>query len=107
MLVNLYAKHYNPQTAADDPGVPMHLVPDINALLGRSTVKEVYDQMEADLLEATKLLPTQRNYKNHPVQASAEGMLAKLYLYKVPTTKPCNTQIRHCNTTHSYMITKL
>ncbi len=82
MLVNLYAKHYNPQTAADDPGVPMHLVPDINALLGRSTVKEVYDQMEADLLEATKLLPTQRNYKNHPVQASAEGMLDKLYLYK-------------------------
>jgi tetratricopeptide (TPR) repeat protein len=82
MLVNIYAKHYNPESCSTDPGVPLYLVPDINVSRTRSTVKEVYDQIETDLLLAAELLPQHTSYNIHPVKASAWGLLAKLYLYK-------------------------
>lgn len=81
-LVNEYAKHFNSATAAADPGVPMPLKPDINALPGRSTVKEVYDQIEKDLLEAASLLYENSRFTYRPNKASAFGTLARMYLYK-------------------------
>lgn len=58
MLVNRYAKAYNASTAASDLGVPLVLVPDLNGTPSRSTVKEVYDQILADLAIAKSNLST-------------------------------------------------
>lgn len=80
-LVNAYAKHYNSATAATDLGVPMHLEPNINALPARSTVKEVYEQIEKDLLQSTELLPDVPAYSYRPGKAGAFGVLARMYLF--------------------------
>ncbi|MDO5522502.1 MAG: RagB/SusD family nutrient uptake outer membrane protein [Bacteroidia bacterium] len=82
-LVNAYAKHYDPQTAATDPGVPLILDEDINREnLTRATVQEVYDQIQEDLKEAEKYLPARP--KLNAFRASKPvglGMLARMYLY--------------------------
>jgi len=44
-----YAKAYNSSTASTDLSVPLVLVADINASPARNTVKEVYEQIIADL----------------------------------------------------------
>lgn len=44
-----FAKAYNPTTASTDLSVALVLAPDINANPTRSTVKQVYDQILADL----------------------------------------------------------
>ncbi|MGJ1205538.1 RagB/SusD family nutrient uptake outer membrane protein [Sphingobacterium lactis] len=49
MLVNRFAKTYNATTANTDLGVPLILVPDINAMPKRNSVKETFDQILADL----------------------------------------------------------
>jgi len=81
-LVNEYAMHYNAATASTDLGVPLPLKPDINALLPRATVKEVYEVIEKDLLSAIDLLPEKAIYSYRPSKAAAYGTLARVYLYK-------------------------
>lgn len=81
MLVNLYAKHYNPATATTDLAVPLMLKPDINAQKSRATVKEVYELIEQDLLGAVELLPVEVDLNYHPTKAGAYGLLARMYLY--------------------------
>jgi len=85
LVVNEYAQHYNPANP-DQPGVAMPLVPDISAQLGRSTVKEVYEQMLADLYEALSLLDdnyqainTYANYR--PGKASIYALIAEINLF--------------------------
>lgn len=82
MLVNLYGKHYDPDTYDTDLGVPLYLEPDINAALPRATVKEVYNRIEEDLQTAVDLLAPQVPFNYHPSQAGVKGLLAKLYLYQ-------------------------
>lgn len=82
MLVNTYAKHYNPASADKDAGVPLYLEGDINAANARSSVKAVYDQIEKDLTTAVPLLPPTATLNAHPSQASTYGLLAKMYLYQ-------------------------
>ncbi len=90
-LVNLWAQPYGFTAVADHLGVP--LVTDAAAdpyaasnNLPRATVKQVYDQMEADLLEAESKLPA--SYPDaftqvaRATQGSARALLARLYLYK-------------------------
>ncbi|MDO4702980.1 RagB/SusD family nutrient uptake outer membrane protein [Tannerella sp.] len=86
-LVNAYAKHYDPATADTDMGVPMPLKPDINALLPRSSVKEVYALIENDLLEAAELLPDKAKHNYKPTKGAAYGILARVYLYKADYPK--------------------
>lgn len=81
MLVNLYAKHYNAATADQEPGVPLHIKADINALLERASVKAVYKVIEDGLLEAAELLPATSTSNYYPPKAAAWGLLAKAYLY--------------------------
>lgn len=81
-LVNAYAKHYDAQTASSDPGVPLILDENIEqSNLKRATVKEVYDQIQRDLDEASKYLPAKP--KHNAFRASAPvgyGMRARMYL---------------------------
>ncbi|MCG8410038.1 MAG: RagB/SusD family nutrient uptake outer membrane protein [Bacteroidales bacterium] len=83
ILVNLYAKHYNPTTAASDLGVPIRAGIGFEEDLSRKSVKEVYDLIITDLKDAVDNLPAkQKNSFNYrPSKASAYGLLARTYLY--------------------------
>jgi tetratricopeptide (TPR) repeat protein len=82
-LVNLYAKHYNPETAEEDPGVPLVLAADINEKHRRNTVKEVYDQIIADLNEAIPDLPERSlaTTKFRGCKAGGYALLSRAYLF--------------------------
>lgn len=82
-LVNAYGKHYDPATAATDPGVPLMLDEDINKTnLQRASVQAVYDQIKKDLDEAAFDLP-ERPVLNafRASKPVGYGMLARMYLY--------------------------
>lgn len=82
LLVNIYARHYDPATAATDPGVPLVLVADISAKHRRNTVKEVYDQIILDLDEAVKSLPANSKItKFRTNKAAGYALLSRVYLY--------------------------
>lgn len=82
LLVNVYAQHYDQTTAATEPGVPLVLEADINAKHRRNTVKEVYDQIIADLTAATNDLPLNNKLnKFRARKAGAYALLSRVYLY--------------------------
>lgn len=80
-LVNVYAKHYDPQTAATDYGVPVLLSEDINASYKRNTVKEVYDQIFTDLDQAQQYIPDEPVTRYRASRQLLNGFMAKMYLY--------------------------
>ena len=77
-LVNIYGQPYT-----HDPnalGVPLVLHYDVNALPGRSTVKQVYAQIVSDLKTALKSAPSYKSsvfISNYAI----EGLLARVYMY--------------------------
>lgn len=83
-LVNLYGVAYNQGKPETDLGVPLKLDATVTGeFYARNTVKEVYDQIERDLLEGNRLLttyPESRNFYriNH---VAAKAMLSRMYLY--------------------------
>ncbi|WEK20572.1 MAG: RagB/SusD family nutrient uptake outer membrane protein [Candidatus Pedobacter colombiensis] len=80
-LVNGYANHYNPVTAATDLGVPILLSEDINAPYKRNTVAEVYAQIQKDLDEALPNLAATAPNNFHPIKSVGFAFLSKMYLY--------------------------
>ncbi len=74
-LIIRWAKPYEPATAATDPGVPLVLTYDPVDRPARATVKQVYDQIIADLIKANTLLATvagvkgATRYTTHSVKA--------------------------------------
>jgi hypothetical protein len=95
-LVNLWAQPYSFTADASHPGVPLVLSAakdafDSSNYLPRSTVQQVYDQIEADLLEAaTKLPDPPADLFTRVARAnkgSARALLMRLYLYKGDWTK--------------------
>ncbi|QEC45677.1 RagB/SusD family nutrient uptake outer membrane protein [Pseudobacter ginsenosidimutans] len=81
-LVNIYAKHYNPQTAATDPGVP--IIDDASLLpaLPRASVQKIYDLVIAELKLALPDLPDNyAQYSHRPCKAAVHAILARTYLY--------------------------
>jgi hypothetical protein len=92
-LVNLYAQPYNFTAGASHLGVPIQLTsPDaVSAFdpaqnLVRSTVKQVYDQIEKDLTEALTGLPetysTAFDRTGRATKDAARALLSRMYLYK-------------------------
>lgn len=87
MLINIYGYPYN-QASGDLNrylGVPLILSPKVlDQYPKRNTLKEVYDQIENDLLLATPML--ERNGRNNGVyrvtDLFAHTMLSRLYLYQ-------------------------
>lgn len=80
-LVNCYATHYDPQTAETDLGVPLVLSEDINSSYSRNSVKEVYDRIEKDILEALPSLSDRATSSFQANQVVGKAFLARLYLY--------------------------
>ena len=83
LLANFYGKPYAAATAASDPAVPLKLSSYVEDIAyQRNSVAEVYAQVEADLLEAERLLqdvPKKSIYRAD-VHA-ARLMLSRMYLY--------------------------
>ncbi|RYE26571.1 MAG: RagB/SusD family nutrient uptake outer membrane protein [Sphingobacteriaceae bacterium] len=55
-LILRYAKPYETSSAATDPGVPLLTTYDSKVMPARATVKQVYDQIIADITQAKTLL---------------------------------------------------
>jgi hypothetical protein len=79
-LVNIYAKQYDPSTAATDLGVPMRLEAVIDGSLERGTVKDAYDLILNDIDEVYEYLPDTPEQLWRPSKASASALLARTYL---------------------------
>ena len=87
MLVNLFAQHYNPNTASSDLGIPYVTEPETEfiATYDRATVAQVYDRVEADLLEGLELVDASfyaNSGKYHFSRESALAFASRFYLYK-------------------------
>ncbi len=83
--MNLYGKPYNSATASTDKGVPLNLKVDLEATLKPSSVQEVYNHIESDLAQATKLMKMDQqlaglNYRFS--NAALNALEARIALYK-------------------------
>ncbi len=79
MLVNKFAKAYNPSTATSDPGIIiMTEDKDVQQAQAKSTVQEVYDQILKDINEAIELngLPDKALNKMRVNKAAAYAVKA-------------------------------
>lgn len=91
ILANLYGKPYHASTCATELCVPLKLTPYVehdnekDTQFERATVKEIYDQVVADLKKAVELLTlSPQNAKNRFHRASVEAanlLLSRVYLY--------------------------
>lgn len=81
-LCNLFAKPYS--FGADNPGVIMRIGKESYEKNERATIGKCYEDIEADLLEAIRLMdPANRRGNNGYVgKEAAQALLGRLYLYK-------------------------
>lgn len=79
-LVLMYAPYYNQATASTDLAVPMVIKPNLEEKSDRATVKAIYDLILSDLTEALPLLPEQGKNVYRNTKATANGILARVYL---------------------------
>jgi hypothetical protein len=87
MLVNLFAKHYDPETAGTDLGVPYVEEPETVFIkkYTRNTVQEVYDKIEDDLREGIDLADPSfyaNSGKYHFTPNAALAFASRFYLFK-------------------------
>ncbi len=87
MLVNLFAKHFDPKTAKNDLGIPYVLEPETEFIkkYTRNTVAEVYDKIEDDLEEGLDLVDDSfyaNSGKYHFTKNAALAFASRFYLFK-------------------------
>lgn len=83
-LVNIYAPQYDAATAATTPGVPLRYGTGVTNDYARSSVAEVYEQIEKDLASAKDFLSKSSEKVSlwHPTLQTAQLLLSRVYLYK-------------------------
>ena len=87
MLVNLFAKQYDEDSADDDLGIPYVEEPETVFIkqYTRNTVEEVYDKIESDILNGLKFVD-ERYYassgKYHFTRNAGLALASRFYLYK-------------------------
>lgn len=84
LLVNLYAEPYTHCNPATTKGIPLKLNSDVNEVLTRNTVEEVYNSILSDIDEAEKLLNVETwdtGYTYRFNTLSAEAFRARVCLY--------------------------
>lgn len=87
MLVTLFAKAYDPTSAANDPGIPYVTSVEKQAFVTyeRGTVQSVYDNIESDLNAGLPLIKDKLYgdaSKFHFTQQAAHAFAARFYLFK-------------------------
>jgi hypothetical protein len=81
VAINLYAKSYNPATAAQDGGVCIMDHYDLEAVPSKSTVAQVYDFIISELEAAVPLLQEHPVNIYHPNRAYGYALLSLAYLF--------------------------
>lgn len=82
LLVNTYAKAYDPATAATDGGICIMDKFDLEAEPSKSTVAQVYDFIQKDIEDALPYLQEKPLDVYHPSLAFAYAFKAKVHLFK-------------------------
>lgn len=87
MLVNLFAKHFDPETAGSDPGIPYVVEPETEFIktYTRNSVEEVYDMIEDDLLQGLEMVDESfyaNSGKYHFTRNAALAFASRFYLFK-------------------------
>ncbi|RQO68422.1 RagB/SusD family nutrient uptake outer membrane protein [Pedobacter sp. KBW01] len=82
LLVNTYAKAFDPATAATDGGICIMDKYDLEAQPAKSSVKEVYDFIQKDIDEALPYLQDKPADPYHPSLAFGWAFKAKIHLFK-------------------------
>ena len=85
LLVNLYGQPYTKEGALDTKSVPLKLDTDLEKVLKRNTVEEVYTSIQADIDEARKLVTKaewEQRYSYRFNAASVEAFQSRISLYK-------------------------
>lgn len=101
MLVNMYAKAYDPATASSDLGVPLVLKPDLEAKLPRASVKVVIDQVLEDLDGAENVLPIKGANLYLPSKASVHALRARVFFYMTQYDKAASEAEKALSFNHS------
>lgn len=83
LLVNTYAKAYDPQTAANDGGICIMDKFDLEAQPSKSTVAQVYEFIQKDIEEALPYIQVKPLDVYHPSLAFAYAFKAKVHLFKL------------------------
>ena len=81
ILVNTFAKSYNPETAATDGGVAIVREYDLEATPTKATVAEVYDFIIKDIEDALPYLKEEPVNVYHPSKAFGYALAARVYLF--------------------------
>ena len=81
IVVNTYAKAYDPETAANDGGIAIVSKYDLEATPVKSTVAEVYDFIIKDIEEALPYLQEEPVNVYHPSKAFGYALAARVYLF--------------------------
>lgn len=79
-LMQVFAPVYDPLTAETDMGIPLVIVPEIDAKHSRVSVADCYERMVLDLNESIPLLRDMETYRERPIKDAARALLAKVYL---------------------------
>jgi starch-binding outer membrane protein, SusD/RagB family len=87
MLVNVFAKHYNNETASNDLGIPYVDEPETEFVkfYTRLNIDDVYDKIEDDLLEGLDLVDGSfyaNSGKYHFTENAALAFASRFYLFK-------------------------
>lgn len=79
-LAQLFCRVYDLNTANTNLGLPLRTEPDITVKVGRSNLKDTYDFIVGDLMQAQELLPQESENLHRPSRAAVHAFFARLYL---------------------------
>ena len=91
LLVNLYGQPYTKEGALDTKSVPLKLDTDLEKVLKRNTVEEVYTSIQADIDEARKLVMKaewEQRYSYRFNAASVEAFQSRVSLSLIHISEP-------------------
>ncbi|HWK99366.1 MAG TPA: RagB/SusD family nutrient uptake outer membrane protein, partial [Parapedobacter sp.] len=81
-LAAVYTKPYLEEQATQEFGLILRKSSDFNVPSYRSTLKETYDYIESDLLEASRLLPMESAHVHRANRLAAFSLMSRLHLIK-------------------------
>ena len=85
LLVNLYGQPYTKPGALDTKAIPLKLDVDLEKVLTRQTVAEVYASIDADILKAKEMITKEQwedRYAYRFSTVSVDALLSRVALYK-------------------------
>jgi len=84
LLVNLYGQPYTRPGALETKAVPLKLNSDINEILKKNTVAQIYEAVLSDINEAEKLINKEsweQKFSYRFTTLSVKALRARVYLY--------------------------